>query len=77
MLRELPQKEKMRFLRKLFGYTIKKGEKCYKQNGILENIGGTKLSSNTILVPKEKSGDIRKVLNEFKLKRKIKDVWIK
>lgn len=76
-LSKIPQKEKMKFLRMLFGYTIKKGGKEYRQTGLLEEIGGEKLSPNSILVPTEKSREIQKTLNSFRVTPEIREVWIK
>lgn len=76
-LSKLPQKRKMKFLRMLFGYTIKKKAKQYKQTGILEEMGGKKLGPNSILIPLEKSREIQKFFNKFRITPEIREVWIK
>ncbi len=70
----LPQKNKMRLIRQLFGYRIKKGKKVYEQTGYLKEIGGKKPES-CIFVPVEKSAEVQKLLNSFKITPKITEVW--
>ena len=50
-LSDIKRKDKMKFIREAFGYSLKKGKKEYIQKGLIENINGEKLSPNTILVP--------------------------
>ncbi|MBU0898403.1 MAG: nucleotidyltransferase domain-containing protein [Nanoarchaeota archaeon] len=73
----LPQKRKMKFLRTFFGYRIKKKTKLYEQIGIVEEIGGKKLGSNSILIPLEKSRDVQKFFNNFKITPEIREIWMK
>lgn len=76
-LSKLPQRRKMKLLRTVFGYSVKKKTKLYKQTGMLEEIGGEKLGPNSILVPLEKSREMQKLFNSFKVTPKIHEVWIK
>jgi predicted nucleotidyltransferase len=76
-LNNLKRKDKMKFIRSAFGYSIKKGEKEYNQKGIIENLNGQKLSSNVILVPSEDSIKIKKFFNEHKIIYKIFETWIR
>lgn len=76
-LSSLNRKNKMKFIRRLFGYSLKKGAKEYKQKGMLEDINGTKLASNVILIPSENIIKMKKIFNEFKIKYKIMETWIR
>ncbi len=75
-LSTLKQKDKMKVIRTLYGYTIKNNKK-YVIEGIVKKINGIKLNSNTLLVPANNTKYIREILNEFKLKIKYKEVWMK
>ncbi len=76
-LSAVKQAKKVKLLRKLFGYTAKKGRKKYVQRGIVEEAGGTKLSSNVLLVPVEKSRDVVKLLNSFGARVQIREARVK
>jgi len=76
-LKDLNKKNKMKFIRNLFGYRLIKDRKEYKQVGLLEKIKGSKLSSNTILVPLEDMPLIKKLFNDFKVKYKIMETWVR
>jgi len=76
-LSKLPQHKKMGALRELFGYTIKKNGKSYTQKGLLEEIGGERLGPGDMLVPTERSREMQKALNAFKIAPAIREVWIK
>jgi predicted nucleotidyltransferase len=64
-LSKLDQKKKMRFLRNLFGYKTTKGKKKYIQPGILKAMIGEKIGPNAILVPVERSKEVREFMNSF------------
>ncbi|MCD6591195.1 MAG: nucleotidyltransferase domain-containing protein [Candidatus Aenigmarchaeota archaeon] len=74
-LSPLTQNRKMKLLRRLFGYAIRKGKTVYRQMGVLEKIGGKKLSSNTILIPAEKAREIQKFFTSFGVTPEMKEVW--
>ena len=76
-LNNLNRKNKMKFIRKFFGYSIRKKDKEYKQKGLLEVMGGIKLSSNVILIPSRDVLNVKNVFNEYKIKYKIKEIWIR
>jgi len=76
-LNNLKRKEKMRFIRTLFGYRIIKNKKEYKQNGVLEVIGGKKLSSNVVLVPSQEALKIKRMFSEFKIRYNLFDSWVR
>ncbi|MBI4162400.1 MAG: nucleotidyltransferase domain-containing protein [Candidatus Aenigmarchaeota archaeon] len=73
----LPQKKKMKFSRHLYGYELSKNGKKYLQQGILQKHSGTKISSNSILVPLEKVKDFRKHMSDFNVTPQMREVWIK
>lgn len=76
-LNNLKRKEKMKFIRNVFGYSIIKNKKEYKQKGLIENFGGLKLSSNVLLIPIEEIQKIKKLFNEYKIKYKLYETWIR
>lgn len=76
-LNNLKRKEKMRFIRGLFGYSIRKGKKEYKQKGLLESLAGSKLSSNVILINQQNLHEIKMFFNENKVKYRIIESWIR
>jgi len=76
-LNSLAQKEKMRLLRKLFGYKSSKEGKEYIQEGVVAGIGGKKLSSNSLLIPVEKSREIQKLFTSFSVTPEIREVWLR
>ena len=76
-LSKTPQKRKMRLLRSLFGYSTRMGRKVYRQSGLIGKIGGTKLGSNSILVPVGKSKDVQKAFIAHGVTPEIREVWIR
>lgn len=76
-LNNLKRKEKMKFIRTMFGYSLVKNKKEYKQKGILDEINGKKLSSNAVLIPSQESLKIKKIFSEFKIKYNLFDTWIR
>ena len=76
-LSDIKRKDKMKFIREAFGYSLKKGKKEYIQKGLIENINGEKLSPNTILVPSQEAQTIKKLFLKYKIKYKILEAWIR
>jgi len=76
-LTNLSRKEKMKFIRSAFGYSLKKNKKEYKQKGFIEEIKGIKLASNVILVPAADSLKIKSLFKKFKINYKISEAWIR
>ena len=76
-LQNLDRKNKMKFIRNFFGYGLKKGKKEYKQEGLLEKINGLKLGSNVVLVSSKDILKVKKIFSKFKIRYKIKEVWIR
>lgn len=76
-LSNLQRKEKMKFIRKMFGYSLKRGKKEYGQEGFLKEINGLKLGSNVILFPPQEILKIKKIFSDFKIKYKIIESWVR
>lgn len=70
-LNSLSQKEKARFNRHLYEVT-KKG---YKYKGLLQEIGGQKLSAGCVLVPHSEKQKIEKFFRQFKVQFSQLKVW--
>ncbi|MCL5073445.1 MAG: nucleotidyltransferase domain-containing protein [Actinobacteria bacterium] len=67
----LVQKDKVRFNRQLYEQ-IKKG---YKYKGLLQEIGGQKISAGCVMIPYEQKGKIEKFFKKFKVKFEQLKVW--
>ena len=76
-LTNLSRKNKMKFIRRLFGYSQKIMKKEYRQKGFLEEISGLKLASNALLVPAQEVKKIKDVFKEFKVEYNIIEAWIR
>lgn len=67
----LPQKDKARFNRQLYEQT----RKGYKYKGLLQEIGGQKLSAGCVMVPHMQKEAIEKFFKKFKVKFEQLKVW--
>lgn len=76
-LSELSQSEKMKIIRKLFGYRTKKQGEVYKKVGIVKKSGGKKLASNILLVPVKETKKIKEIFSNFGITPKIREVWLR
>jgi predicted nucleotidyltransferase len=74
-LAKISQERKMNLLRRLFGYTIRKSGKEYVQEGLIEKIGGEKVGKNAVIVPAEKTREMRKLFHSFGVNPRITEVW--
>ena len=72
-LNRLKQKDKMRLIRKLLGYKLKKGNKIYTQKGKVEECNAEKIS-NGILVEIERYKEISDILRKNKIPIKIREI---
>lgn len=75
-LKNLQQKKKMQFLRALFGYSVNKNKKVYKQEGLLQKTGGIKLTNNVLFVPLEEIIIFKNLFDKFRVKIEIREVWV-
>ena len=77
-LNKLKQPKKMRFVRELYGYKLKKGKKkLYGKEGLLDIYKGIKISSNSILIPIEKIKEFRKLFSRFRITPEIREIWMR
>lgn len=76
-LNNLSRKNKMKFIRKMFGYSLKRGRKIYEQGGLIKEINGFKLGSNAILIPSQEVLKIKKLFKDFKVSYKIIESWVR
>lgn len=76
-LTKLNRKDKMKFIRAVFGYKIRKGKKEYAQKGILDEVAGFKLAPNAILIPSESIQKIKGIFKKFNLEYRIIEAWIR
>ncbi|MBU4140663.1 MAG: nucleotidyltransferase domain-containing protein [Candidatus Omnitrophica bacterium] len=67
----LLQKDKARFNRQLYEQT----RKGYKYKGLLQDIGGQKLSSGCVMIPYKQKENIEKFFKKFKVKFEQLKVW--
>ncbi len=70
-LKNLSQKEKAKFNRKLYLHAIQ----GYKYPGLLQKIGGEKLSPGCVLVPFKESKKMEKFFRNFKIKFNEIKIW--
>lgn len=75
-LSNLKQNEKMKFLRKMYGYKTKKNEKIYSKEGILSIIGAVKTATNQVLIKIENVKEIVNFLKEFNVLYQIKKIIV-
>ena len=67
----LPQKDKVRFNRQLYEQT----RKGYNYKGLLQEIGGQKLSAGCVMMPYEQKEKIEEFFKKFKVKFEQLKVW--
>lgn len=74
-LKKLSAKDKMSFLRELYGYATLKGRKKYLQKGLIQEIKGEKIGPNVLLVDSENIVKVRKLCQEYNLDCLVREVW--
>ncbi len=75
-LATLKPKNRVAFIRQLYGYVTKKARKVYRHKGILEEVGGVKLNSNTIFIPAIHYRDIHNIFKKSRVPFKVREVWM-
>jgi predicted nucleotidyltransferase len=70
-LNSLAQKEKARFNRQLYEQT----KKSYKYKGLLQELGGQKLSAGCILIPYSNNQAIERLFKKFKVQFNQLKIW--
>lgn len=76
-LKKLSQRNKMAFLRKLYGYVLRKQGKEYVQKGLISEIKGEKIGAKALLVKAEDLMKIKSLLKRYLIKYGVRDVWLK
>lgn len=76
-LESMKQKEKMKLLRLLFGYSTTKGKKIYRQEGLTHEFNGIKLSKNALLIPMGEIVKVKKIFDEFGARVQVREVWLR
>jgi len=76
-LKNLSQKDKVKVLRKLYGYKEKKGRKLYRHQGLSSNLNAKKLGSNVIIAPVKNLPEFVNFFSKNNVKVEVKEVWIK
>lgn len=74
-LKNLKRKDKMKFLRRMFGYNNVKKGKVYWHKGSLEKYQGIKLGPNSVLFPLKEVENAKSIFKPFKIKTKIMEIW--
>ncbi len=75
-LSKVKQNDKMKVLRKLYGYKLKVGKKVYEQKGLIDEINGNKISSAIILNIKDYK-QVYDFLKQNQVPVKIRRIWSK
>jgi len=76
-LKSLPQKEKVRVLRELQGYSERKNKKLYEHKGLVQKLEAEKLGSNVILVSINNFSEFQNFFTKNNVKIEVKEVWVK
>lgn len=71
----LKQKEKMRFIRRVSGYSVKKGRKKYSFQGALSKFNADKIA-NAVLVPIENYRELSRLFKKAGIKVKTREFWM-
>lgn len=73
---KLSPKEKVRFIRQVYGYSSKKEKKTYSHEGLLSEVKGLKLNSGTVAVPTEIHQRFYDFIKKSGVVFTVKDVWM-
>ena len=76
-LRYIPQKDKVKFLRELQGYSERKYGKEYFHSGLIHEFKAEKLGSNVVLVSINHFAEFQKLFSKNNIGIRIKEVWAK
>ncbi len=74
-LKNLLPRNKVKFIRKLYGYESKKEHKVYYHTGILPE-NGVRINQNTLLISKDQHNLFLNLFKQFKIKHQIREVWM-
>jgi len=73
----LSQKDKVKFIRELFGYKNITKKKVYEHDGLVQKTSSKKLAQNVILAPISESIKLSDFFNSRNIKTTLKEVWLK
>ena len=76
-LKYLPQKDKVKFLRKIQGYSERKKGKEYFHSGLIHKLKAEKLGPNVLLVSINSFMEFRNLFSKNNVSIRIKEVWLK
>ena len=62
-------------IRKIYGYSTKKGEKTYKHGGLLDNVGGEKMNPGVIMVPADSYKKVSDFFMTGKISFRVREIW--
>ncbi len=74
-LKNLQPKNKVKFIRKMYGYESRKEHKNYHCAGILQD-KGVRINQNTLLIPTEHHDLFLGLFKQFKIKYRIREAWM-
>lgn len=74
-LKNLAPKNKVKFIRKMYGYESKKEKTVYHHRGILQE-RGVKINQNTLLVSTDQYNLFLDLFQQFKIKYQIREAWM-
>lgn len=67
--------KKVNLWRKLYGYTQKVKNKKYEMSGVIEKLGGKKLERGIVIIPSNKTKELKDFLNKNKINYKLIEIW--
>ena len=74
-LARLKSKDMVATVRKIYGYSTKKGEKTYKHGGLLDDVGGEKMNPGIIMVPVDSYKKVYDFFRASKISFRIREIW--
>lgn len=74
-LARMKSKDMVATVRKIYGYSTKKGEKTYKHAGLLDDIGGEKMNPSVIMVPADSYKKVYDFFRTGKISFRVKEIW--
>ncbi len=74
-LTNLLPKNKVKFIRQMYGYKSRKEHTVYCHAGAMQE-GGVRINQNTILTPGPQLNNFLSLFKQFKIKYQIREVWM-
>jgi len=73
----LKPKEKSKFSRGLLGYRLMHNKKEYRIKGLLQEVGGSKISRNVVQIRSGHQNKLHAFLSKSKVRFQIREIWAK